>query len=176
GMLRAGATENTFWTGRAQIWPLYTTRYVYEVLRRDDPERALVSLYGMLAQGFTRNTFICGEGCALTPLDEGGRFMYCPPNSAANSYLLSTLRYALVQDWDLDDDGKPDTLRLLFATPKRWLEDGETIQVERAPTAFGPVSVRMDSRLSQGEVLAIVELPERNRPQHILMRARVADG
>ncbi len=37
----------------------------------------------------------------------------------------------------------PNTLRLLFATPKRWLEDGKTISVERAPTAFGPVSVRV---------------------------------
>ena len=151
GMLRAGGAENTFWTGHYQVWPLYTTRYALDCLRRDDPERALVSLYGALAQGFTRNTFISGEGCALTPLDEGGRFLFCPPNSAANSYLLSTLRYALVQDWDLDDDGKPDTLRLLFATPKRWLEDGETIQVERAPTAFGPVSVRMDSSASRND-------------------------
>ena len=34
-------------------------------LRRDDPERALVSLYGMLAQGFTRNTLIAAEGSTL---------------------------------------------------------------------------------------------------------------
>ena len=173
GMLRAGATENTFWTGRHQIWPLYTTRYVYEVLRRDDPERALVSLYGMLAQGFTRNTFICGEGCALTPLDEGGRLMYCPPNSAANSHFLSTLRYCLVQDWDLDDDGKPETLRLFFATPKRWLEDGKTITLARAPTAFGPVSIRMQSKLKEGLVTADLDLPTRNSAKQTLLRARV---
>ncbi len=176
GMLRAGATENTFWTDKYQIWPLYTTRYVLEKLRSDDPERALVGLYGDLAQGFTRNTFICGEGCALTPLDQGGRFMYCPPNSAANSHFLSTLRWCLVQDWDLDDDGKPETLRLFFATPKRWLEDGKVINVERAPTAFGPVSVRMESRLSQGVVNAEVSLPERNHPKQILLRARVPYG
>ncbi len=176
GMLRAGASENTFWTGKHQIWPLYTTRYVLETLRKDDSERALVSLYGALAQGFTRNTFICGEGCALTPLDQGGRFMYCPPNSAANSHFLSTLRYCLVQDWDLDDDGKPDTLRLFFATPQRWLEDGKIIKLERAPTAFGAVSVRMESKLKQGNVVAEVDLPQRNRPKQILLRARVPVG
>ena len=45
--------------------PLYGTRYALDTLRRDDPERALVSFYGMLAQGFTRNTFVSGEGCSL---------------------------------------------------------------------------------------------------------------
>ena len=34
-----------------------------------------------------------------------------------------------------DTSGKPETLRLFFATPKRWLEDGKKIKIERAPTA-----------------------------------------
>ena len=41
------------------------------------------------------------------------------------------LRYLLVQDYDLDDDGRAETLRLCFATPRRWLEDGKQIDVER---------------------------------------------
>jgi hypothetical protein len=176
GMLRAGAAENTFWSGKSQVWPLYTTRYAIDALRRDESERALVSFYGALAQGFTRNTFISGEGCALTPLDEGGRFLYCPPNSAANSHLLSTLRQLLVQDLDADDNGTPETLRLFFGTPRRWLEDGKTIKLERAPTEFGPVSVNMQSRLARGRVFAIVDLPARNRPLHTWLRARVPSG
>jgi len=174
-MLRAGAAESTFWTGHDQIWPLYTTRYALNTLRRDDAERALVSLYGMLAQGFTRHTFICGEGCALTPVEDG-RFFYCPPNSAANSHFLSVLRYALVQDWDLDDDGKPETLRLFFATPRAWLVDGKSIDLERAPTAFGPVSVKMTSKLAESTMVAEAMLPERNRARRILLRARVPEG
>ena len=130
----------------------------------------------MLAQGLTRNTFIGGEGCTLVPVDAGGRFFYCPPNSAASAHVLSMLRYMLVQDWDLDDDGKPETLRLAFATPQRWLEDGKTIKVERAPTAFGPVSVKLESRLAEGKVLAEVDLPERNPPRKALLRARLPEG
>ena len=175
GMLRAGGAF-VFWTSGARINPLYGTRYALGTLRRDDPERALVSFYGMLAQGLTRNTFEGGEGCSLTPLDEGGRLFYCPPNSAAGSHLLSMLRYMLVQDWDTDGDGKPETLRLLFATPKRWLEDGKVISIERAPTAFGPVSARVKSKLSQGEVIAEVDLPQRNTPKAKLLRIRVPDG
>lgn len=175
GMLRSGGSQFNFWSGADRINPLYGTRYTLDTLRRDDPERAVVSLYGMLAQGFTRNTFVCGEGCSLTPVDAGGRIFYCPPNSAANAHFLSMLRYALIQDWDLDDDGKPETLRLMFATPRRWLNDGQSIRVERAPTAFGEVAVNLHSRLSQGEVAADVELPPRV-PQKILMRARVPEG
>jgi hypothetical protein len=176
GMIRAGGPMVRYWNSDFRINPLYGTRYALDTLRRDDVDRALVSFYGMLAQGFTRNTFICGEGGSITPLDEGGRFLSLPPNSAANAHFLSMLRYMLVQDLDLSDDGKPETLRLCFATPKRWLEDGKTFKVERAPTAFGPVSVKMDSHLSQGFVGAEVALPERNAPEKILLRARVPDG
>ena len=176
GMLRSGGGQFNFWTSDNRINPLYGTRYALDTLRRDDPERALVAFYGMLAQGFTRNTFICGEGCNVDPMDEGGRIFYCPPNSAGNAHFLSMLRYALVQDWDLDSDGKPETLRLGFATPKRWMEDGKVINVERAPTAFGQLSFRLESKLSAGEVVATVDLPHRDKPQKTQLRARVPDG
>jgi hypothetical protein len=165
----------SFWTSSANMNPLYGLRYVRTVLRRDEPERALVSFYGMLAAGLTRDTFTCGEGCAIEPLDEWGRQYYCPPNSAGNAFWLQTFRRMLVQDWDLDEDGRPETLRLLFATPKRWLEDGKSIKVERAPTAFGPVSVKVQSRLSSGEVVADIEAPPR-ATEKTLLRIRVPEG
>jgi len=176
GMIRSGGGEFNFWTGSDRINPLYGTRYTLDTLRRDEPERALVSFYGMLAQGFTRNTFVCGEGCTLRPVDDGGRFFYCPPNSAANGHFLSMLRYMLVQDSDLDDDGKPETLRLMFATPKRWLEAGKAIRLQRAPSAFGEVSVSLESKLNAGEVLAKVSLPTRHPAKRTLLRACVPDG
>jgi hypothetical protein len=151
-------------------------RYVLDTLRRDVPERALVSLYGMLAQGFTRNTLVAAEGSTLAAVDDGGRFFYCPPNSAGNAHFLTMLRNLLVQDWDLDDDGEPETLRLLFATSRRWLEDGKQVVVERSPTAFGPVSVRADSRLSEGRVAVRADLPTRNPAKRTLLRVRVPDG
>ncbi|MDB6059807.1 MAG: hypothetical protein JWO95_3651 [Verrucomicrobiales bacterium] len=176
GLTRSGTPDHTFWTGQHRTNPLYGMRYIVDCLRRDDVERALVSFYGMLAHGMTRNTFIGAEGCSIQPLDEGGRFFYCPPNTSANGQWLSVLRNILVQDWDVDEDGRPDTLRLAFGTPKRWLEDGKTIKVERAPTAFGPVSYKIESHLNKGHVLAQVELPARNKANQILFRARVPEG
>jgi hypothetical protein len=176
GMTRTGGELRTFWTGIPRTNPLYGLRYVEDVLRRDEPERALVNFYGVLAQGCTRNTFVGAEGCSLTPLDSGGRIFYCPPNSASNSEWLSTFRRMLVQDWDVDDDGRPETLRIAFATPKRWLENGKVIEVERAPTAFGPISFRLESHLDKGQIIAEVDPPHRNQPKQTLLRARVPDG
>lgn len=177
GLVRSGGSEEfNFWTGAERINPLYGLRYTVDTLRRDEPERAILGLYGMLAHGFTRNTFVAGEAGTVLPVDARGRMFYCPPNSAGNGYFLTVLRHLLVQDWDQSDDGVPDTLRLLFATPRRWLEDGKTIAVERAPTAFGPVSLRVESRLSAGEVRARVELPARHRAPRVELRVRVPDG
>lgn len=155
---------------------LYGLRYVDALLRRDEPERALVSFYGKLAQGMTRETFLSAEGTGLRPLDEFGRPMYLPPTCSGDALFLWQLRSMLVQDYDLDNDGKPETLRLLFATPKRWLENGKEIKVENAPTAFGEVSVHVKSRLNKGEILASIKMPERNAPQKTLFRLRAPEG
>lgn len=176
GMTRSGAENHSFWTGKDRTNPLYGMRYVNDCLRRDEVERALVNFYGMLAHGMTRNTFIGAEGCSLQPLDSGGRFFYCPPNTASNGEWLWTLRHLLIQDFDLNNDGKPETLRLAFGTPRRWLEDGKIIKVENAPTAFGRMSYKIESQLDQGVVLAELDLPERNAPEKIFLRARVPTG
>ena len=176
GMVRSGGAAFNFWTGEHRVNPLYGTRYTLDTLRRDDPERALVSFYGMLAQGMTRNTFVGGEGCTLAPVDDGGRFFYCPPNTAANAHFLSMFRNLLIQDWDLNDDGRPETLRLLFGTSRRWLEDGKTIRIDRAPTAFGPVSLSVISRLTQGSLEVNLQCPERAKPDSMLLRLRLPEG
>jgi len=138
---------------------LYTLRLAEELLRRDEADSALVSFYGKLAQGMTRDTFIGCEGSGLRPLDEHGRAMYLPPNAAANAFFLLTLRHLLVQDFDLDCDGRADALCLLYATPRAWLEDGGRIAVARMPTFFGPVSLEVRSELARGRVRGFVELP-----------------
>ena len=174
GMLRFDQHSKLFANERG-VDDNYTTGYTLHLLRHDDVDRALVSFYGKLAQGFTHDTFVGGEGTSLDPLDKHGRPMYLPPCTAGNAFFLWTLRHLLVQDWDTDDDGKPDTLRLLYAVPRRWLRDGAVIKFERAPTAFGNLSLETESKLSQGELLVRIALPPR-RPKRTLLRARVPEG
>jgi hypothetical protein len=155
---------------------LYGVRYTLKLLEVDNVDRALVSFYGKLAHGLTRETYIGAEGTGLRPQDQFGRPMYLPPNSTAQAYFLWMLRYLLVQDWDTNDDGEPDTLRIAFATPKPWLEDGKTIRVQNAPTAFGPLSFSLRSELKHGRVTAELELPDRNVPAKTVLRIRLPDG
>jgi hypothetical protein len=67
-------------------------------------------------------------------------------------------------------------LRLLHGTSRRWLENGKEIVVERAPTAFGPVSLRAQSRLGDGQIIVDAELPSRHPAKRTLLRARVPNG
>jgi hypothetical protein len=154
---------------------LYSLRYVDKLAERDDVDRVLTAFYGKMAQAMTRDTFIGAEGTSLKTLDQFGRPMYCPPNSSANAFFLWTLRDLLAQDIDINDDGQPDTLRLMFATPRRWLADGQEIKLQHAPTAFGEVSVRMYSKLSSGQVVVEVMPPQRNQPKQTLLRLRLPE-
>lgn len=175
GMLRVQSARG-WWVDPQNIDDLYTVRYAMLMQQRDEPERALVSFYGKLAQGMTRDTFLDGESSSIVPLDRHGRQMYLPPNSAANGSFLQQLRGLLVQDWDLDDDGRAETLRLLHATPRDWLRDGARIRVARAPTAFGAVAVSAHSELKRGRVSAVVELPARELSKRTYLRLRLPTG
>jgi len=175
GMIRFDQHSGLF-ANHESVDDLYGLRYVMTLLRRDEVDRALISFYGKLAQGLTPETFIGAEGTRLKPEDAFGRAMYLPPVNTAQALLLWQLRYMLVQDWDLNDDGKPETLRLLFATPKNWLRDGAEIKVQHAPTSFGEISMRVRSRLNHGEVVAEIEAPQRQRPEKMLLRIRLPDG
>ena len=175
GLLRARATPGNFWVQGPRANDLYGLRRNLVLLQRDEVDLALVTFYGKLAQGMARETFIGCEGSSLVPLDQFGRQMALPPNSSANTNYLQTLRCLLVQDYDLDDDGNPETLRLAFATPKAWLKDGGEIKVERAPTAFGDVSFTIHSDVDKGKVTADVSLPP-HAAAKTLLRLRVPDG
>jgi hypothetical protein len=64
---------------------------------------------------------------------------------------------------------------LLYGAPGRWLKDGATLKVERAPTAFGEISFRVESRLSKGEVEMAVQPPPR-KPEQFLIRLPLPSG
>ena len=62
-----------------------------------------------------------------------------------------------------------------YAAPGRWLKDGAVVNVQRAPTMFGEVSFRIESRLSRGEVVAHITAPSR-RPDHWSLRLPLRSG
>jgi hypothetical protein len=56
---------------------------------------------------------------------------------------------------ELDDD----TLLLFGAVPRKWLEDGKKIIIERAPTYYGTLSAVVESHADSGKITAKIEMP-----------------
>ncbi len=65
-----------------------------------------------------------------------------------------------------------DTLWLARATPRAWLEQGQRIVVQQAPSHFGVVSYEILSDVNSGKITATVELPSRRSPRTIHLRLR----
>jgi hypothetical protein len=135
-------------SGTDQVYGVNVSRFLAD---NDQADQLVLSLYGQLAAGMTRNTFVGGEAHSVAPLrGHADRTMYNPPNSGANAAFLVTLRSMLVHE-------VAGTLRLGYATPRAWLAPGKRIEVLNAPTSGGPVSYTIESRAS--DVLVSVEVP-----------------
>jgi len=122
--------------GLAQVYGLSVSRFLAD---NDQPDQLVLSLYGMLAAGMT-STYVSGEAVSLLPVNGAyDRAMFMPPNTGSNASYLETLRLLLVHE-RRGPLGAPAGLDLAFSTPRAWLGDGKTIEVENAPTSFGKVS------------------------------------
>lgn len=160
----------------------YLPSYLEFLAASDQADRLVLTFYGKLAQGMTRNTFIAGEGdsvgvCQAAPMAYGTsnayyRTMYLPPNSTNNAAYLLGLRTMLVRERS-DAAGRPTGLDLAFATPRPWLADGKHIEVFDVPTYFGPLNYRLTSHLAQGEVTADIAIPARDPIESLRLRLRV---
>jgi hypothetical protein len=127
--------------GLAEVYVLNQSRFFAD---NDQPDQLALTLYGMLAAGMTRDTFISGEAVSLLPVGTAYyRTMYMPPNLDANSSFLGTLKLLLVHE-RRGPRGAPRGLDLAFATPRAWLADGGSIDVRRVRTSFGPVSFSLE--------------------------------
>jgi hypothetical protein len=68
------------------------------------------------------------------------------------------------------EDGQ--NLWLARATPRAWLEQGKRIAVKNAPTHFGATSYEIISDVEHDTIKAQVHLPDRGRPDTVLLRLR----
>jgi hypothetical protein len=90
---------------------------------------------------------------------------YFGPPSADGAW-CELFRNMLVRE--VDDQ----TLLLAQAPPRQWLKDGLKIDVQRAPTYFGPVSYRIESHAAEGRIIGTIQFERENRPRTLLVRFR----
>ncbi|MGH9265140.1 MAG: IPT/TIG domain-containing protein [Acidimicrobiales bacterium] len=139
--------------------------------QNDKPDHLVAGLYGHLAHGLTRGTYVGGEGNTVRAVPgEFYRQLNNPPNSVTNATVLNHLRVMLLHETG-------GGLRLAHATPRGWLEPGRKISVAGAPSEFGPVTYTIerpsaDPQTVRGEVV----VPSRLGGRRLSLRVRVPAG
>lgn len=164
---------NSPYFGQDGVAPLYGLRYSLMRLDRDQPDHALVAVYGWLAHGMTRQGFVHGEGVRFTGGDAQGRYFHLPPNATSAANWLTLLRHLVIHEQDADNDATYDTLRLLDATPASWMEDQKLIEFSDAPTRFGNAGLKVESRLKSGQILVSFDMPAKRPEAGTTVRLRL---
>ena len=139
----------------------YTYGYWLDCLKLDRIKRVILGFYGSLAYGMSRETY---AGVEVTHLFAGNNEPTLPHLYSCTQQ-LRLLRMMLVQE-------EGDRLWIGRAVPRQWLATEETIEVTKAPTAFGPVSFVIRPHPDRGRTEIELTAPARRAPEAILLRLR----
>ena len=132
------------------------------LLLRDDVPAAIRAFYSLMASGFSQAVFEPVEHRWMH-----GQYFGPPSTDGAWAELYRNM---------LIREAAGGTLFLGQAVPRRWLRDGKRIEIERAPTDYGLLSLRIESRAARGEIEASVSIEQRKTPQVLLVRLRHPDA
>lgn len=147
------------------IDPHYVYNQALSQLLRGDAEKFLWTFYSVFAYGQARSTYATLETNDIATGSSGEAWdSLRMPHMHSGSRVLALLRIAL-----LVEDGR--TLHLMAGTPRGWLEAGKTVEVRGAPSLFGEVAFRSESRPSGKEIAVTVEPPVR-KPARIVLHVR----
>lgn len=137
--------------------PVYNQQATVYLLR-DEAEPAIRAFYSMMACAFSHSVF--------EPVEHRwGWGQYFGPPSTDGAW-FELYRNILIRECD------DDSLLLFAAAPRGWFEDGKQISIERAASYFGPITLRMDSRVASGMITATIDMPARKRPTTLVIRFR----
>ncbi|MBM4020156.1 MAG: hypothetical protein FJ288_17865 [Planctomycetes bacterium] len=137
--------------------PVYNPQATAYLLR-DEPKAVIRAFYSMTACAFSHSVY--------EPVEHRwtwGQYFGPPSTDGAWAELY---RRMLIEE---PDNGG---LLLFAATPRKWLESGKTIEIERAPTQYGGLSARVESRADAGRIRAVVQLAGPGRPKTLVLRLR----
>ena len=143
----------------------FTYGYWLQMLKRDEPKKAILGLYGSLAYGMSRGTY---SGVECTDIHTGNNARTLP-HLRSGTQQLRLLRMMLVRE-----DG--DRLLLAQAAPQHWFKAGQRVEVVDAPTTFGKVSYTIESAVDQGRITVRLVPPNRNPPKEIQLFVRHPEG
>jgi hypothetical protein len=159
---------STLYKGRYTSFGFLSSGYGYSLIQTDHIREALLNLYSGMANQYTRGTWITPE--ERDPLTPGWAR---PPYGNAHYSVSAQVTVANIVRWLLVfEDPESNTLWLGKGIPAKWLEDGNTVTVEDAPTRWGRVSFSTVSQTKSGAIEALVRAPETGIPAQIKIRLR----
>lgn len=109
-------------------------------LKRGETKAFLKAYYNGFAGLADRSTYTFWEH----------HFGLSPHKTHEEAWFLMQTRWMLYLE-------EGDCLRLLAGIPRRWLASGETIELGDVATYFGPFSLRVESRLGLGSIVATLK-------------------
>ncbi len=133
-------------------------------LERDQPANFLRAFYNTAAASLYPDTMCFAEW--VPRLGEGGGPLYKTPDECK---FIQWLRQLLILE-------RGNELELGLGIPRAWMRDGQRLNVERAATHFGTLSLNLVSRISAGHVEATVRLLPTQTPKALRLRIRHPDG
>ncbi|NUQ61642.1 MAG: hypothetical protein HUU20_04085 [Pirellulales bacterium] len=161
----------------------YGVGYIKSLLWSGRRDEFLLSFYGALAHGAAGDVRTSPEDCSIWPARTSNirwrdefdvaRWSFWSgwdeALSASPGVVLQLVRMMLVEE-RFDADGENGTLVLLSGIPRKWLEDGKQIRIERAPTHFGPIEMQVVSHVAEGRIDVEVKLQPRREIQRLAVK------
>lgn len=93
-------------------------------------------------------------------------FVECdnPDNGTAAWFVQNFRNMLLMEDYG--------ALWLMKGTPRAWLEQGKTVEINQAPTLYGMLNYKVTSDVKNGKVYAVIDIPSRMIPEAVKLRLR----
>jgi len=63
-----------------------------------------------------------------------------------------------------------ETLKLLSGIPREWMKNGKCIKLSNVASYFGPLSLKVESKVKQGRIVAKIECPSERQPRRVELR------
>jgi len=134
--------------------------YAQMLLRLDRVEEYLLFLYSHRWHDHTRGSWTAGEVAGIT----GDTATFCIP---AQQTIPLLVRWMLVLE-----DSDEDRLYLGRGLPREWVDSGQEIRIDRAPTRWGRVGFRLAKESSR--LRATLQLEHAGAPAELHVKLRSA--